>query len=373
MTAKHIVIDGRIRRSSTGRYTDRLIEHLQNLDQQNTYTILVQPDDPWRPTAANFKTEPCVFPQFSFNLLHDLQFTKQLRSLKPDLVHFTMTQQPLTYLGNIVTTTHDLTMFHFVRRGTTPPPIFAVKMLAYRLLFSWSHAKSQKIIVPTQYVAKDLANYQPSTKQKINVTYEASELGFANKAEKPIQISTKDQFIMYLGNAFPHKNLPKLIDAFAILKNSNPKLKLVLVGKKDIHYQELEAYAKNMYPDLGDDVIITGFLPDPQAKWLFQNCQAYIFPSLSEGFGLPGLEAMANGAPVVSSNATCLPEVYGNAAHYFDPNSPEDIAAKITQVITDKKLRQQLINNGQKQLNKYSWKKMAKQTLTIYQSLLKTN
>jgi len=132
--AKHIVIDARIRRSSTGRYVDRLIEHLQNIDHVHRYTILVQPDDPWRPHVKNFSAIPCPYPQFSFNPLHQFGFTRQLRRLRPDLVHFTMTQQPIPYLGTIVTTTHDLTMFNFVRRGTTPLPVHWAKMTGYRFL-----------------------------------------------------------------------------------------------------------------------------------------------------------------------------------------------------------------------------------------------
>src|SRR5882672_12265482 len=105
----HIVIDARIRRSSTGRPIDRLVEQLQDLDHANRYTILVQPDDDWHMRAGNFQTVPCPFAQFSFNPLDQIKFAWQLYRLRPDLVHFTMTQQPLLYFGNIVTMTHDLT------------------------------------------------------------------------------------------------------------------------------------------------------------------------------------------------------------------------------------------------------------------------
>jgi glycosyltransferase involved in cell wall biosynthesis len=100
---------------------------------------------------------------------------------------------------------------------------------------------------------------------------------------------------------------------------------------------------------------------------------AYIFPSLSEGFGLPGLEAMTHGAPVVSSNATCLPEIYGDAAHYFDPLSVEAMVIAISEVLNDKALRQKLITAGQMQVNKYSWQRMAEQTLDVYRKVLEDN
>jgi len=107
-----------------------------------------------------------------------------------------------------------------------------------------------------------------------------------------------------------------------------------------------------------------------QLRWLYENTAAYIFPSLSEGFGLPGLEAMAHGAPVVSSNATCLPEIYGNAAHYFDPLDINDIANKTNDVLTNSDLRNELIKKGKTQAAKYSWQQMAKQTLEVYKKAL---
>lgn len=368
MDRKHIVIDARIRRASTGRYVDRLIKHLQNIDTFHRYTVLVQPDDDWKPTASNFTALPCPFAQFSLNPLDQLRFTFQLRSLKPDLVHFTMTQQPLPYFGKIVTTTHDLTMLNFVRRGPTPIPIFKIKMGLYRFMLRWSHMKSDKIIVPTAYVGKDLASYQPSTNHKIVVTYEASEPPLKVASKRPKQVEAHDQFIMYVGTAFPHKNLEKLVDAFDILNAKYPDLKLILVGKKEAHYQELEQKVAS-HPSAGN-IIITGFLSDQELKWLYQNCRAYVFASLSEGFGLPGLEAMAHNAPVVSSDASCLPEVYGDAAHYFDATSPEDIALKTEEVLGSIKLRNKLMKAGQEQIKKYSWRHMAEETLAVYKEVL---
>ncbi len=112
---KHIVIDARIRRSSTGRYTDRLVTHLQTIDNENRYIILVEADDNWQMSNQNFSTIKVDYRQFSFNPVQQIGFARLLYKLKPDLVHFTMTQQPLPYFGHIVTTTHDLTMFRHTR------------------------------------------------------------------------------------------------------------------------------------------------------------------------------------------------------------------------------------------------------------------
>ncbi|MEK7153024.1 MAG: glycosyltransferase family 1 protein [Patescibacteria group bacterium] len=360
---KHIIIDARIRRSSTGRYTDRLVEHLQDLDDYHHYTILVQPGDPWKMRAKNFTTLPCPYPQFSLNPLHQLGFARQLYRLKPSLVHFTMTQQPLFYFGNIVTTTHDTTMYYFVRRGTTPLVLYKLKMGLYRFLVWWSHRKSKHIIVPTKTVAKEFGELQPFTAKKTVVTYEASEPALATHGVRPPGV--RDDFILYVGTAFPHKNLPRLIEALEILNKKYPELTLVITGKREEkHLVELEEWAKNR--PFYKNITLTGFVSDAELKWLYEHCKAYVFASLSEGFGLPPLEAMAHGAPVASSRASVMPEVYGDAAHYFDARSPKDIAAKTEDILRDKKLRKDLVKKGREQLKKYSWRKMAEETLLVY-------
>lgn len=364
---KHIIIDARIRRASTGRPLDRLVEYLQDIDHENRYTILVSPGDPWKMHSPNFVSLPCPFPQFSFNPVHEVRFAWMLYRLKPDLVHFGMTQQPLLYFGNIVTMTHDLTMFNFVRRGTTSKLVFWLKMRLYHAMFWWSHKKSKKIIVPTETTAKELSTFQPFTKRKLVVINEASELPSQATSVKPKGVS--GDFIMYTGTTFPHKNLHTLIEAFDILHAQRPNLQLVLVGKRDKHSKELEASARS-HPSF-PAIIFTGFVPDGELKWLYEHTQAYVFTSLSEGWGLPPLEAMANGAPVVSSNDSVMPEVYGVAAHYCDPRSPVDVAKKVAEVLDDAGLRKQLIAAGTKQLKKYSWAKMAKETLAVYRANLR--
>jgi glycosyltransferase involved in cell wall biosynthesis len=107
-----------------------------------------------------------------------------------------------------------------------------------------------------------------------------------------------------------------------------------------------------------------------QLKWLHQNARAYVLPSLSEGFGLPGLEAMAHGCPLVSSNATCLPEVYGDAALFFNPNDEEDMALKIERILYDKQFVAELKKREAQQIKKYSWERMAEQTLNVYKRFL---
>jgi glycosyltransferase involved in cell wall biosynthesis len=143
---------------------------------------------------------------------------------------------------------------------------------------------------------------------------------------------------------------------------------LVLVGKKNASALQTEAYFTDQNYK---NIVFTGFVADDQLAWLFKNCQAYIFPSLMEGFGLPGLEAMAYGAPVASSNATCLPEVYGKAAHYFTPTNVDSIAHAVEDILSNPTYRNELIANGYERVKTYSWQRMAEQTLAVYMNAIK--
>ncbi|MBL7155462.1 MAG: glycosyltransferase family 4 protein, partial [Candidatus Portnoybacteria bacterium] len=138
---------------------------------------------------------------------------------------------------------------------------------------------------------------------------------------------------------------------------------LVLVGELDYFYQRLRKMS-SVVPS--GRIIFTDFVSDLDLNILYQNASLYVFPSLGEGFGLPPLEAMAFGLPVVCSKATCLPEVLGQAALYFDPENTEEMAEKIKQVLKDKKLQEKLIDQGFKRIQKYQWSKMAQETAEIY-------
>ncbi len=366
--SKHIVIDARIRRSSTGRPLHELVEYLQKYDHENRYTVLVQPGDDWQMAAPNFTTLPCPFPQFSLNPLNELRFAMLLYRLKPDLVHFGMTQQPLLYFGNIVTYTHDLTMLFHVRKKSTANGPYWLRMNLYKFLLWWGHRKSKKIITFANKTAEEITELHPFAKDRLVVIYEAP--GSAITESKPVKPKGNfGTYIMYQGTAFPHKNLPMLLAAFDILHKKYPKLNLVLGGPENEHYELLKAEAKkhSSYKNM----IFAGFLPDPQAKWTFEHARLFVTPTLIEGAGLNPLEAMANGAPVASSNTSVMPEYYGSGAVYFDPMNPEEIAATISTVLDDEKLRQKLVAAGGKWVKRYSWEKFAKENLAVYRSMLK--
>jgi glycosyltransferase involved in cell wall biosynthesis len=364
---KHIVIDARIRRASTGRPVARLLEHLQELDNTHKYTIILEKGDDWAPKAKNFSVTPTRFSIFSFNPINQLLFAWQLYQLKADLVHFTLTtQQPLFYFARQTTFTHDLTMLKFVRAGKLPGWLHKIRMWGYRLLLWSAHRRVKHVIVPTQYVADAVNKYHLFTNRKTTVALESSEPPLSVKSIEPL--NPPEKFIMYTGSAFPHKNLERLISAFTILKEHHPDIKLVLVGKKEYHSKQLQKWSKKQ--PFHEDIIFTGFIPDEELKWYYENARAYVFPSMSEGFGLPGLEAMVHGCPVVSSDATCLPEVHGDAAEYFDPYDIQDMASAIDRVISSEALRKKLTEKGYQNAKRFSWKTFANIHLEVFKNVL---
>lgn len=367
---KHIVIDARIRQSSSGKPIERLIEYLQKLDRTNQYTVLVSPDDTWQPDVPNFSVKTCRYKKFSINPLEQVGFSVFLRRLKADVVHFGMTpQEPLFYFGKRITMTHDLTMFRHARAERLPEWMHRIRMMLYGLWFWWSLRLAKQVIVPTKFVAKDVSTRYPFVARKITVTYESSEPPIEGESRKLKGKSLESPFLFHVGSPFPHKNIDRLVTAFEVLKQKHPDLKLVLAGRREYYFAEMEEHIATS--KFKQDIIAPGFVTDAELKWLYENAEMYVLPSLSEGFGLPGLEAMAHSCPLVSSNATCLPEVYGDAAVYFNPRDINEMTDAIEKVLDDHQLRKELVKKGHAQLKKYSWEKMAKETLTVYDKVLR--
>lgn len=362
---KKIVIDARESGTTTGRYVDKLIEYLHILQPPFDVVVLTKPH---RITyiasiAPRFTIIKSNYSEFGFG--EQIGFAFQLYKLKPDLVHFCMVQQPILYFGKVVTTMHDLTTLRFVN-PLKNKYIFKFKQYVYGWVNKIAARKSITVITDSEYSKDAIAKFAHINSRKVTVTLLAADA--IPVAPRPIAELEDRQFIMYVGRPQPHKNLDRLIDAFVELQTKHPNLSLVFVGKKDALYKRLEDTVKQKNVT---GVIFTDFVSEAELRWLYEHCRAYVFPSLSEGFGLPGLEAMIHNAPVVSSNATCLPEIYGNAAEYFDPYNTEDMARKINKVLTNESKRKDLIEAGKKQVKKYSWRRMAEQTLAVYSDILK--
>ncbi len=359
----HIVIDARIINSSTGTYVERLLHYLQQIDTENTYTILVPEKDRdyWQPSGFNFKVVPISIDNYSF--AEQTRYRKILDDLRPDLVHFCMPQQPILYRGKTVTTFHDLNLLHTYNSDKNWF-VYHCKQLVGRFVFYRIAHTSDHIITPTRYTRDELVKFSRISPNKTTVTYEAAEID--STPTDPYNVPFK-RYIMYVGQQSDYKNIRRLAEAHQLLLASHPDLGLVLVGRKQIDARANERY---FHEKKFRNIHFTDFLPDSQRNWLYEHCEAYVFPSLMEGFGLPGLEAMAYGAPVVSSNATCLPEVYGSSAYYFDPTNTQNIAQAIDEVISNPQLQQTLRQSGARQVRKYSWMRMAEETKRVYETVL---
>lgn len=356
-----IAIDARIINSSTGRYVERLLHYLEKIDNTNQYLVLIREQDKgyYKPVNKNFRVVIADFADYSFS--EQLGFAKLLQKLKPDLVHFCMPQQPLLYTRPAVTTVHDLNLLRISSNDMGRVEL-AVKKAVFRALLLIVAKRSNHIITPTNYTKKDLINFSNIKGSRVTVIPEGSlEVVSKLKAVKSIE---GKKFIMYLGRAEPYKNNREIIKAHQNLLQKHPDLHLVIAGKIDkLRQADIDWVKQEEYKQ----VHFSGFVSDEEAAWLYSNCLAYVIASSMEGFGLPALDAMAYGAPIASSNATCLPEVYQDAAIYFDPASSQELAAAIDKLVSDKALRTQMSKKSREQCKKYSWQKMAESTLKVYE------
>lgn len=363
--SNHIIIDARMSGTSTGRYVDNLIKYLQIIDSRNTYTLLLKNHrlEAYQNMPPNFGAVECNIAEFTF--AEQIKLAWQLHRLKPDLVHFPMVQQPLLYFGAVVTTIQDLTALRF-KNPARNRFVSLVMQQAYWLVNYIAPRKSKHVIAISEYTKQDvMKTMHYSHPEKFTVTLESAD--YIEGASEPVQLLVNKDYITYVGRHQPHKNLERLIEAHHVLRKTHPDLLLAIVGKMDGLSEALIAKAQQRGYE---GIVFTGFISDQQLEWLYEHTLCYVFPSLSEGFGLPGLEAMRHGAPVASSDATCLPEILGDGALYFDPNSVEDISEKISQVIDSQSTRQNLVKRGAQQVAKYSWQRMAEQTLSVYESVL---
>lgn len=369
-----IVIDARLwSESGIGRYIRNLVGQLQKLDHENDYFILHLKKDYYAlKYQDNFKGVLADFRWYGF--AEQLTLPKLLKSLAPDLVHFPHFNVPIFYRGKYVVTIHDLIHQHFqMRRATTHDPLtYKIKKIGYKKVFSSAVCGAVKIITPSEFVKKQLLKEWCANSHRVIVTPEGVEDNFIQLLKQYREQDFRKliekfgigkPYLFYVGNAHPHKNIPALIKSFEVVKNMYPGLSLVLSGPSHHFWEQIK---KKSNPR---GLIFMGFVTEKELVALYKNALAYVLPSLEEGFGIPLLEAMAAGCPVVSSNNASLPEVGGDACLYFDPKKESDMVEKMVQIIGDEKLRRELIKKGKKRYREFSWGRLAKQTMEIYKSV----
>jgi alpha-1,3-rhamnosyl/mannosyltransferase len=234
--------------------------------------------------------------------------------------------------------------------------------------------KADGIVTISEFTKKKLLERFGLAEGRIRVTYLGLNAGYEETGdEAPAEAIRRkfglpEKFLLFVGASEPRKNLPRLIDALSILHGRGLKIPLALAGREGSdHSALLDRIAAR---GLGSWIRILGYLPEPDVRDLHRAAAALVFPSLCEGFGLPLLEAMAGGLPVAASNVSALPEIGGDAAVYFEPEDPEDMADKIRLVLEDEGLRQSMKARGRKRVKTFTWEKTAAETLAFYGEIL---
>jgi glycosyltransferase involved in cell wall biosynthesis len=362
-----ILIDGRLyglENAGLGRYLVNLVSELSEIDTKNEYTIflrnkyfeeLVLPKN-WKKVRVDIR---------HYSIKEQLVLPKLINKEKPDLVHFPHFNVPVFYKGQYVVTIHDMLMHEFAGLSATtlPAPIYFFKQLAYRFVFRCAVKNARGILVPSQVIKNSIIKRYKITSKKILVVYEGVDrtIGF-REGGKII-----GPYFFYAGNVYPHKNLKRLLEAVKLLnKKVDQKVILVVACTRNVFTQRLLDTIKEV--GINQFVRLAGFVPDSQLGWVYKNSLAFVFPSLSEGFGLPGLEAMTSGTLLLASDIPVFKEIYDNQAIYFDPLDPSSIVRAMMKVLfMTRREREFRIKESKKYVRKYDWSNTAKETLKVYE------
>lgn len=364
-----------------GRYTEKLIEHLEVVDQENEYIVFLRRENfaEYQPKNIRFKKVIAQYAWYGF--AEQTVFVLLLYRMKLDLVHFPHFNVPLLYGKKFIVTIHDLILVHYptVRNTTRFSFLYWCKFFVYRAVIASAIYRSERVITVSHFTKKDIVLQYPKSRGKISVTYEATDtycqfllpkeeeqlfarLGLCPLLTVDSNVSYRDiiqPYFLYVGNAYPHKNLSIL---FAVAR-AFPVYRLVLVGREDFFYTRLKKEAE----EAGiHNILFAGFLSDVELSAVYRFAGVYLFPSLYEGFGLPPLEAMARGTPVVSSDRGSLPEILGDAPRYFDPTSEVSLLSAIREVEGSRTLQSEMRDRGYRQVARYSFRTMAIETAFLY-------
>jgi glycosyltransferase involved in cell wall biosynthesis len=362
---KKIGIDARLySQTGVGIYLKNLIHYLEKkqLSDELFYIYLLPSDY----NNLSFKNKNIVkriadYPWHSIG--EQLGFAAKLYSDNLDLMHFTYSSYPIFYLKKFVATVHDVTplLFKTGKASTKNQLIYQIKHFFFRVILRCQIKRAVKIITPTYTVKKQLINiYGEIISKKIFPIYEGVNYQIMKTKENKKLGKKFDNFFIYVGNFYPHKNVERLIEAF---KNINKKYKLILLGPDDYFSNRILRYIDTS--KLNRDVFLFKNPLLSDLIFFYKNALALIHPSLSEGFGLPLIEAAYFNCPIIASNITVFKELLNNNYLSFDPNDTDDITRKINSFIEKKPSF-----NYENILKQYSFEKMTAETFKIYKEVL---
>lgn len=375
-----IGIDARLwNETGVGRYIRSLFRYLPSLDLRNEYVwffrrkeyeTISMPASSWKKVLADVPWHTV-----REQVLMPLYFYRE----NLGLLHVPYINFPVFYFRPSVVTIHDAIFDHY-RSGkfsTLPAWLYFFKKLAYYFVTWNAIHRAKKVFTLSNDAKSELRAHYHSSGEDIIVTYESGELEDKKrtfvKREHP-EIIRLQPYILYVGNAHPHKNVEALVQAVSYLGDSESRgknggrFRLVLVGDDEFFYPRLAQYIR----DLGATgyVDVVGAVPNTKIAAWYYFASCLVTASKMEGFGIPPLEAMSVGCPVMVSDIPVFHEVYGKAAIYFNQNDPKDVANVIAKGLANKKLIKSQIARGYKQAAKYSWESMVRQTSAVYESCL---
>lgn len=364
----HIAIDARkLHDYGIGTYIRNLLRQLARIDAASPYHVICHPGDAARVAefGANLRPEPLTVEPGS--LSDQVAVPALLRRVGAKVYHTPYAMLPLTRVCPAVVTVHDCVSLTFPQYA----PSRASQALTRLRMWSAAH-RSARILTVSEASKRDILRFFDIPASKVSVIPNAIDDRYSEPpcAEEVQRVRERFQldgeFVLYAGNIRPHKNLVRLIEAVQQLRESPrfEQLRLLIIGDEISRYPTLRRAVHRL--KLHKHVRFFGFVPDRTLAVLYRLATVFVFPSLYEGFGLPPLEAMASGTPVVTSNLSSLPEVVGDAALLIDPYDAASIAEGMRQALTDEALRARLIAAGLARVATFSWETSVRRVRDIY-------
>lgn len=353
--------------------TIELIRQLQKIDKDNEYVIFVKNDDDNQciQETANFKI--VIVPGISYPDWEQIHLPKAIKKEKLDLVHFTSNTASLSVNIPMVLTLHDIIYMESISFSGTHYQ--NIGNLYRRFILPRIIKKCDAVITVSHYEQERIANHFKLPNDKIKVVYNAKSDAFKEIDNKDLLLdirqkySLPSEFILFLGNTAPKKNSKRLIHAYGLYakKVTNPLPIVIADLSQDYIVSVLKEYN---IQGIEDKIIVQDYILHKDLPAIYNLASVFIYPSLRESFGLPIIEAMACGTPVITSNTSSMPEVADNAAILINPLNVEDIANKLETLTSDNALRQDLIKKGYERSKEFSWNNTAKDVIDLYTNIL---
>ena len=348
-------------------YASELLHSLSQIDQQEEFTVFVnQESSNWPlPKAPNFTRVVCPVSATSRSrryIFEQLRLATLLKEYRIDILHSLSYVTPLSVPCRSVVSIYDIVYDY-------PAAIPFAKKQVLRLFVAASAQRSDHILTISEASRHQIVSRLHVQPEKVTVTLLAPKTRkLADERKWPSlvrRLGIRGKYLLAFSSLSPSKNIPMLLQAFARLPAGLAEnMQVVVVG----HQPQRGTLLREVTDSLGlrDRVVFPGYLSDDDLSLVLKHATVFVFPSLYEGFGIPLLEAMVAGVPVACSDATCLPEVAGDAALLFDPHSPEELVMALKQLLTNPALRDELVSKGYLNLERFSWKTTAEKTLEVH-------